>query len=43
MYWNQQYKFSEEELVEAIIKFLNIEYKSSFEEKQESWVKVLKR
>ena len=43
MYWNQQYKFSGEELVEAIIKFLNIEYKNSFEEKQESWVKVLKR
>ena len=43
MYWNQQYKFSEEELVEAIIKFLNMEYNSSFEEKQESWVKVLKK
>ena len=43
MYWNLLYKFSEEELVDAIIKFLNAEYKCSFEEKQESWVKILKR
>ena len=43
MYWNQQYKFTSEELVEIIIKFLNVEYKSDFEEKYESWIKVLKR
>ena len=43
MYWNQQYKFTSEELVEIIIKFLNVEYKSDFEEKHESWIKVLKR
>lgn len=43
MYRNQQYKFTSEELVEIIIKFLNVEYKSDFEEKHESWIKVLKR
>lgn len=42
MYWNQQYKFTNEELVEIIIKFLNSEYSNDFMENQESWVKTLK-
>lgn len=43
VYWNQQYNFTSEELVEIIIKFLNLEYSNDFEEKRESWVKTLKR
>lgn len=43
MYWNKKYNYTSEELVEIIIEFLNMEYKNNFEEKRESWQKVLKR
>ena len=33
----------EENLVDIILKFLELEYNSNFEEKRESWTKVLKK
>ena len=43
LYWNQKYNFMEEKLVDIILKFLELEYNSNFEEKRESWTKVLKK
>ncbi len=43
MYWNQQFQYSVEELINYIITFLNYEYNNNFEDKEEIWTKVLKR
>lgn len=43
MYWNQQFYYSEADLINYMITFLNFEYNNNFEDRQESWIKVLKR
>ncbi len=43
MYWNQQFQYSDEELINYIITFLSYEYDNNFEDKEEAWTKVLRK
>lgn len=43
LYWSQKYNYIEEELIDIIINFLNLEYNYSFDDHEKEWVKILKK
>ncbi len=40
-YWNEQLQYSNEDLVNLIVNYLNVKYHSSFEPRKDEFYKIL--